>query len=318
MSHKKIALIDADTALYRAAILIDERYITVKHTPTGKTKDFKSKTEFKDFIQIRCKDIRDYEIVSEGIRENEPIEHGCYLFKNSILKITEQEWCKDYMLYLGTGTNYRKDVYPSYKGNRGSKPTRYQQMFDFVINKYKDKVMLAHNQEAEDLVGIYGTWYVQQAIEKYGDPKMSEAVVLAIDKDTDMLVGWRANYDRLQDGVWFQDELYCYRRFCEQLIIGDSTDNIEGLGEVSAVCKAKYNIKYKGIGKKTAESLMLSCSTKKEMLDIVVDLYKGTHEENWKMKLNLVGVLVKIRNYLEEPLWNIDLHCLEQGWDLYD
>lgn len=318
MQEKKIALIDSDTLVYRAAILIDERYITVKHIPTGKTKDFSNKTEFKDFLELRGKDPRDYEIIHEGMRENEPVDNACYIVKNSINKIQEQDWCREFVLYVGGTGNYRKTLYPSYKGNRTVKPTRYQDVYNFLLNKYKDAVVVCNNAEAEDHVAAYNTYYVQKALEKYGDAKRSEAVMLAIDKDLDQIIGWRANYDKLELGMWFQEDLYCYRRFCEQLLIGDPTDNIEGLKGLTEVSKAKYKIKYNGIGKKTAESLMQSSEDKKALMDIVVDLYKDTYGENWKMKLNLVGVLVKIRNYLEEPLWNIDLHCLEQGWDLYD
>lgn len=315
--NNKIALIDADTLLFQAACVIDERYIIVKHLPTGKTKEFANKTSFKDFIELRDKDIRDYEITEESIKPKEPLENGCYIVKNSINKILDEDWCSDFMIYIGGSGNYRKDLYPSYKSSRGMKPTRYKDIYDFVVNKYKDKVHVCNGQEAEDCVGIFNRYYIDEALRKHNDPRMSKSVICAVDKDTDMLLGWRWNYNKPELGLVFQDELYCFRRFMEQCLTGDTTDDIKGLEGVSDVSKSKYSIRYKGIGKKTAENLLEPLEDKKSMLDLVVDLYREYYKESWRFKFNENALLLKIRDY-ENEIWDIDTFCLQQGWDLYE
>lgn len=317
MSDKKIALIDCDTILFQAACVIDERFILVEHLPTGKTKEFENKTAFKEFILGRNKDITKYKIIEESSREKEPVENACHVFKNSMNRIIEQEWCNDYMIYLGGVGNYRKDIFPYYKSSRGSKPTRYKEIYNFIINKYKEKVHLCNKQEAEDCVGIVNRHYVDVAIGKYNDPRKSESVICAVDKDTDMLLGWRFNYNKPELGLFFQDELHCFKSFASQCLRGDQTDDIQGLEGIGDITKSKYSIKYKGIGKKTAEMLLEPLKDKREVLDLIVEFYKDYYKDSWKLKLNENALLLKIREY-DNELWDIDSFCKQQGWRLYE
>ena len=50
-STKPLVAVDCDTLLYASTAACEERSIEVLHEPTGKTKEFKNRTEFKELIQ---------------------------------------------------------------------------------------------------------------------------------------------------------------------------------------------------------------------------------------------------------------------------
>ena len=71
---KKILILDGDSVAYRCASAAEERSIDVLHKPTGKSKVFKHRTEFKKFMLERGKEITDdYEVHDK--QESEPLEY---------------------------------------------------------------------------------------------------------------------------------------------------------------------------------------------------------------------------------------------------
>jgi hypothetical protein len=303
------ACIDADTLIFQAACVIQENFIIVQHIPTGKTKEFKNKTEFKDFLEMKEKDPRDYNIISEDSRLGEGVENGCYIVKNSINKIQELPFVKDIIIFIGGSGNYRKDRYPYYKAQRGKKPIALQDIYNFVVHKYSKDVVICNSKEAEDCASIVNRHYLDEAIKTTGNPKDTKAILFGVDKDLRMIEGYRYNYGKPELGVIWQDDLNCFKSFCMQCLLGDSTDNIAGLEGLSPVLKAKYNIKHKGIGEKTAKSLLDNCKTKEEMLALVVEFYQGFYgSEWWLYKINENGLLLNIQQY-DDEYWSLEECC---------
>ena len=60
----------------------------------------------------------------------------------------------DYVLVIGSSGNYRKDaaILKPYKGGRGDKPLVFSDLAEKFTNKYKRRVIIAENEEAEDVV----------------------------------------------------------------------------------------------------------------------------------------------------------------------
>ena len=55
-STKPLVAVDCDTLLYASTAACEERSIEVLHEPTGKTKEFKNRTEFKELMKSREKE----------------------------------------------------------------------------------------------------------------------------------------------------------------------------------------------------------------------------------------------------------------------
>ena len=49
----------------------------------------------------------------------------------------EQLEAREAILVIGSDTNFRKDINPSYKAHRTSKPLMYDMMVDYIVKKYK-------------------------------------------------------------------------------------------------------------------------------------------------------------------------------------
>ena len=69
---KKVLILDGDSIAFRCSAAGEERFIKVTHQPTMITKEFKHRTEFKEKMQARGKQITDDYII-EDCQEPEPI-----------------------------------------------------------------------------------------------------------------------------------------------------------------------------------------------------------------------------------------------------
>ena len=68
---KKVIILDGDSVAYKCAAAAEQRSIDVLHKPTGKSKVFKHRTEFKKSMLERGKEITaDYEVTD--VQESEP------------------------------------------------------------------------------------------------------------------------------------------------------------------------------------------------------------------------------------------------------
>ena len=89
-----------------------------------------------------------------------------------------------------------------------------------------------------------------------------ETIICTIDKDLDMVPGW--HYDFVKDIKYFIDEDTADEWFWCQMIMGDSTDNIQGIP---------------GGGKKLAKVTLWDCQTTMERYNSVLQLYQKAYEE---------------------------------------
>lgn len=148
-------------------------------------------------------------------------------FDEALRDIVEKTKADDYLLCLTSSTNFRKDILPSYKGNR--KETRKPMMLPFlrqyVIENYKYD--MRDGLEGDDLLGIYGT-----------DPNSTdERVIYSADKDVWTLPAkiWNNEFVLVTNNL-LED---ANRSWFMQTLTGDTTDGYKGLNGCGPVAANK-------------------------------------------------------------------------------
>lgn len=173
----KVALIDADTIAYRSSASAEKRSVEVIHKPSGRTKVFKNKTEFKEVLKAkdRLDKLDEYEIIPK--QEAEPFEKIIPVMKSMINKILDKTEADLHTLCLSSKTNFRNDLpLPTlYKGNRKAtlKPIHLDACKKYLYKEYPTAV--SDNLEADDLLSILGYQYLSEGY---------EAIICSNDKDT--------------------------------------------------------------------------------------------------------------------------------------
>lgn len=157
----------------------------------------------------------------------------------------------DYEVFLTGKQNFRYDIakaYP-YKGNRQDKPK--PQFLPLLREHMQSKwgAIVSEGEEADDLIS--------KAVTQEGPT----SCVASIDKDMLQLNCWHYNF--VKDTWTFVDEFDGLFFFYQQILMGDSADNIVGL---------------EGIGPKTAEKMLDPCTTERELYDTCVKAYGGDEE----------------------------------------
>ena len=139
--------------------------------------------------------------------------------------------CKTSEFVLATSgrRNFRKTLYPTYKANRGQKPELYQALHDHIKTVFSNKWYTHDQLEADDLLGIMAT-----------NGRVTNPIICSIDKDMLSVPGWHYNWDKDSWPTFVSEEEANYN-WLMQLLMGDSTDCIEGM---------------KGIGKAKAKKLI--------------------------------------------------------------
>lgn len=309
-----LALIDADTIIYSSAAYIQDNIILARHTLSGKGKEFKNITAFRDWLKNDPKGQKQIEsnfTFEQKPRLNAEVKKALYTIDAKLANIANQPWCKDIKIFLGGEGNYRKDIDPLYKSSRTAKPLAFKTCYNHVVTKYKDKVVICHGEEAEDRVGIEGfnDWEAAK-----GDFSKLNTVVCAIDKDVDMIPSLRFNYQKANLGVYPIDNEYALTCFHKQMLMGDPTDDIKGLDYHPKALTDVYKINKKGLGEATALGILKESGSPQEELRRVVHAYQLAYGEGWVEKANLAAQMLWIRRREGEFL-DIRDACKELGVD---
>ena len=255
-------LIDGDAIVFKAAAPADGRtYVTKEGEEFKYKKDALAATSYPDDLILEYRP--------------EPPENAMHNAKLLMDKICdtalEEGWREegeDVCVYLkGDGSNFRKDLDPEYKRNREGmrRPFHEATVVDWLQRHY-DYVMV-DGQEVDDALGIA--------------QDMNNTVIVSHDKDLNMVPGhhiYIAYSGELE--AYVVDEETGLRQFYQQLLTGDSTDNIPGLHK---------------IGPKTAIKLLSGTETEVEMFTTVRDKYeeKGVPEDRMITNGNLLWIRQK-------------------------
>lgn len=297
---KKLALIDADTILYQSAAVIQEAPLVVEHKLSGRKKEFKNKTSWKEFLASDkgkgyAED--DFNIVQEP-RLREDISHALHLIKLQFEKIAKKDWCEDYHIYIGGEGNYRKEhaTIKPYKGTRPPKPIAFAECYEYVCKKYKNRLTICNGEEAEDGVAVRA-WPVYREAKAARDKDKANVVIARVDKDLIQVPGWHYNYGKDSELTWVSD-VEAARHFWWQVLKGDTTDDIVGLQGIGQQTREKYGISVtKGCGEKSADKILEGAKNEREFATRVVDAYKDFYGKDWQKVFKENCILLRMRSY---------------------
>lgn len=179
---------------------------------------------------VICNKIREIEplVYQEVYDLNDAIDYIETQLKRLVVKLGGT----DIILALGDReNNFRKKIYPQYKGNRTkSKPLMYDMVYDYVISKH-NYVQLP-NLEADDVCRI--------VYEDNNEFKYDKKIIVSIDKDffTVPCKFFRVLPNDNTKEVMTISPAEAEFNLMKQTITGDTADNYKGIplwGEVKAM-----------------------------------------------------------------------------------
>lgn len=219
MTQKRVLLIDGDPLVYSCGFACEHIVYHVVAEDGSIMESFPASAAAGK--RAAKKFIKEYggELYEE--KEVEPLKYVLSTLKQSINKMMDVCRGDTYEVYLSPKENFRDRLatIQKYKGNRDQlhKPVWYTEIREYLIKHHGAQV--AEDIEADDAIGI-------RAAHGAGEP-----VVCSIDKDLNQIPGKHYNY---RTGLkYFVPEEYAERFLYEQILAGDSVDNIAGLPKVS-------------------------------------------------------------------------------------
>jgi 5'-3' exonuclease len=251
----KDLLIDADRIVYAVGFACQKTVYTLGSL------HFNTKTEVKEYMEANP------ELVAEMFGQElvlEPVAnclHSVKLMLDAIVRITTGK----YHIFLGGKGNFRLKIDPQYKANRidSPKPVYYQDIRDYMVKFWGAEIV--EGMEADDIVAMLQT---------------EDTVIVSGDKDLLQVPGYHYNPQKPDLGVYKVGVAESARNFYTQMLAGDATDNIKGLGAVPEEIIQEYELHHssrKGCGLVSASRLLENCMTAAEMHQRVLDVYTVKH-----------------------------------------
>lgn len=276
--------IDADSILHQCAAPQDERLYRCLHLPSGRVKDWKDKASVTKFIDewvagIPQKRSVDDFSVEQVLHYTGSLKAAQIAFAGKVEAIKEavsrhSGFGKTFVC-IGGPHNFRKSVYAKwveYKAQRvAPKPTVFDELARWVRHNYGDQCLVSENEEADDVV-------VRAAF--------AGNIVACMDKDIIAnCVGYLYNYNK--DEWKFNSDEDRWMKFCQQMLEGDTSDNIPGVLKISNEVKERYGIMGNGVGPVAAEKLLDGCNTEKQAWERVIEAYSSSPIDTgqWKERM---------------------------------
>lgn len=194
-------------------------------------------------------------------------------FTNIIYDLNEIYDISEVITFNNSKGNFRKILDTNYKANRKSSgmPSVLTQLHDYVTQTYNS--VSKYSLETDDLVATY--W--NNIAEEDG---RDTVIIVSIDKDYKQLPALIYNYHYKHRCVYDIEPVEALYNFYEQMIIGDSIDNVN-------YCK--------GYGKKYAEKLLKDCTSHYQFTKKVYELFTTIYKSKAKLKYIQCYNLLKLR-----------------------
>lgn len=186
--------------------------------------------------------------------ENESFELAKHRVNELLDLLLTKTEADGYRFYIGGKENFRKNIYPEYKGNRTQpKPIHLDALREYAVNELNAEIT-EHELETDDYLGIY---------------QHNNTIICSLDKDLLQIPGrhyrWAISTSKWsKDEEWHtQTEIEGLRLFYEQCLKGDASDNVKGV---------------EGIGEKKAKKILEKCETEQEMINTCLFHYPSEDE----------------------------------------
>jgi 5'-3' exonuclease len=172
-------------------------------------------------------------------------------FTNIIYDLNEIYDISEVITFNNSKGNFRKILDTNYKANRKSSgmPSVLTQLHDYVTQTYNS--VSKYSLETDDLVATYWNNIAKE-------DGRDTVIIVSIDKDYKQLPALIYNYHYKHRCVYDIEPVEALYNFYEQMIIGDSIDNVN-------YCK--------GYGKKYAEKLLKDCTSHYQFTKKVYELF---------------------------------------------
>lgn len=210
------ALLDGDIITYRCGFAAEHmRYI-------WNGVRYESYADYREDVMAHGFDVKDTNADVEKELELEPVSHALANVKSVVSTIVETVGASEYCVFLSTGTNFRGDIatIKEYKANRkdARKPTHYDAIHEYMMDRFE--CYKTESIEADDAMALCQT---------------NKTVICSLDKDMLQVPG--LHYNWVKDSKIAVSPYVGQRKLWQQVLTGDSTDNIPGiygLGPVKA------------------------------------------------------------------------------------
>lgn len=159
--------------------------------------------------------------VAAKLEDEEDVDNTMSSFCSSLMLEVDAE---DFEWFLTGKGNFRYAVAKTapYKGNRkGEKPTFLPACREWLVEHCSASVSV--DEEADDLIAIRATEV--------------PSIIVSLDKDFQQVPGWHYNFVKKVKNFVTPEEGLLF--FYKQILMGDSADNIKGVGGVGPVKAAK-------------------------------------------------------------------------------
>ena len=215
-------------------------------------------------------------LVYMSIWKTESLEEGKKKFQEHLDDVCNTVFTKDYVMAIGGPDNFRLDLFPEYKGNRKKAKDNRPDWFDDLKSwaSSLEGSVETDNCEADDLVRIWALECDMAGINR---------VVVSVDKDLDCIPGSHMN-PRTKE-IYQVEEEYAERFYWQQVLTGDSVDNIPGLPKVGPV---------------KANKILSMATTHEELRDAVCRAYYDVYGDEGYSYLIANGRLIHIWRKLND------------------
>lgn len=243
----KDALVDGDILVYRCAFVAEKNHYQVAGYEFDNHKDAKN---FAASTQ------EEWDTRAMGgtahiwtRKELQPVEFALEALKTTVLSLQEKLYPRRMEIYLSGKRNFRDDIAVTkpYKGNRDNqpKPTYWRDCREYLIDNWG--AIVTDGIEADDALGI------AQCSRSAGS-----SVIVTNDKDLGQIPGW--HFDWTNDNVYKVSKRAAAFSFYSQILSGDPTDNVPGLG---------------GIGPAKAAAILDGAKSEKDLFSRTWDAYRA-------------------------------------------
>ena len=177
------------------------------------------------------------------------------------------------LIFSGSLGNFRKLITKKYKANRNNqqKPPLLNEVHAYVKDKHNS--IYGYGVETDDMVARY--WY--DLSNEFG---RDEVMIVSIDKDYKQFPCLMYNYHYKHKVVYDITEEEAMYNLYEQMIIGDTADNVN------------Y---FKGKGRAFAKKYLADCNTHYQYTKKLYELFKQVHKGKAKQRYIECYNLLKLR-----------------------
>lgn len=256
MKHPKfdVVLVDGDCALFRAGFAAER---VIYHIVPRSDEDCHLATsqDKEALINLLDEEYDTEQHIVIGEKDIGPFEGTVFNLKAMLDLISDATDCNYRRIYLSdpSGASFRKALDPQYKANRDpfNKPFWYPELRYYLLGHY-ECVEATRGMEADDLLGIAQCKGKEQT------------VIASVDKDFKQIPGW--HYNIMHRQLFHVDEQTADLWLWQQMLIGDTADNIKGVHGIGPVKAAK----------------LLQDKSPEEARELVKDLYQKYKGQDWE------------------------------------